>query len=410
MTEVAGTRASGWPLASPVVAWLLAALVVVLLAGYALLAAATHELTFGIYWSNALPIVPLAAVGLLVAARQPGNPIGWMALAEAALISLGCVGGQYAVLAYRMGHHLPWGPAAVLLALYWSPVLVIFPAMILLFPDGRLPSRRWRWLLWAYLVVGAAWPVSVYAVAIRAITGHDIYVLPGGDLRVVDYPSGGSAWLSTVEAVVLPALAVFWVLFVLRQVLAWRQAGGERRQQLKWLMSGTAVTVACVVLVVVVGTLDTSPGPALTALSGVATFGFAALPVGMGVAILKYRLYEIDRLISRTLAYTIVTGLLVGVYAGLVLLATRVLSVSSPVAVAGSTLAAAALFAPVRRSVQRVVDRRFNRVRYDTDRMVEAFAARLKDAVDLETVRTDLAGVVSQALEPTYVWVWLSQH
>jgi hypothetical protein len=137
--------------------------------------------------------------------------------------------------------------------------------------------------------------------------------------------------------------------------------------------------------------------------------GLAALPAGMGVAILRYRLYEIERIISRTLAYTIVTGLLLGVYAGLVLLATRVLSVSSPVAVAASTLAAAALFTPVRRRVQRVVDRRFNRVRYDGDRMVEAFAARLKDATDLDTVRADLAGVVNRALEPAHVSVWTAR-
>ena len=138
--------------------------------------------------------------------------------------------------------------------------------------------------------------------------------------------------------------------------------------------------------------------------------GMAALPAAIGVGILRYRLYEIDRIISRTLAYTIVTGLLVGVYAGLVLLAERVLSVSSPVAVAAATLAAAALFTPVRRRVQRAVDRRFNRVRYDGDRTVEAFAARLKDAVDVEAARADLAGVVSQALEPTYVSVWTNQR
>ena len=127
------------------------------------------------------------------------------------------------------------------------------------------------------------------------------------------------------------------------------------------------------------------------------------------MAVLKYRLYEIDRIISRTLAYAIVTGLLVGVYAGLVLLTTQVFQVHTPVAVAASTLAAAALFSPVRRRVQRVVDRRFNRVRYDGDRTVEAFAARLKDAVDLETVRTDLADVVNRALEPAYVTVWTAK-
>jgi hypothetical protein len=138
--------------------------------------------------------------------------------------------------------------------------------------------------------------------------------------------------------------------------------------------------------------------------------GLAALPVGIGVGILKYRLYDIDRIISRTLAYAIVTGLLVGVYAGLVLLATRVLPLSSPVAVAASTLAAAALFSPLRRRVQRAVDRRFNRARYDADQTVAAFAARLKDAVDLDTVRDDLAGAVHQALEPAHVSVWISQR
>jgi hypothetical protein len=138
--------------------------------------------------------------------------------------------------------------------------------------------------------------------------------------------------------------------------------------------------------------------------------GIAALPVGIGVGILKYRLYDIDRIISRTLAYAIVTGLLVGVYAGLVLLATRVLPLSSPVAVAASTLAAAALFNPLRRRVQQAVDRRFNRARYDADQTVAAFAARLKDAVDLDTVRDDLAGAVHQALEPAHVSVWISQR
>ena len=136
--------------------------------------------------------------------------------------------------------------------------------------------------------------------------------------------------------------------------------------------------------------------------------GVAALPVGMGVAILKYRLYEIDRIISRTLAYAIVTGLLVGVYAGLVLLTTQVFRIHTPVAVAASTLAAAALFHPLRRRVQLVVDRRFNRARYDADQTVAAFAARLKDAVDLDSVGRDLTGVVTKALEPAHISVGLA--
>jgi hypothetical protein len=129
-----------------------------------------------------------------------------------------------------------------------------------------------------------------------------------------------------------------------------------------------------------------------------------------GFGILRFRLYDIDRIISRTLAYAIITGTLVGIYAGLVLLATQVFRFHTSVAVAASTLAAAALFNPVRRRVQRVVDRRFNRARYDADQTVAAFAARLKDAVDLDAVRDDLAGVVQQALEPAHVSLWISQR
>jgi hypothetical protein len=138
--------------------------------------------------------------------------------------------------------------------------------------------------------------------------------------------------------------------------------------------------------------------------------GFAALPLSIGLGILKYRLYEIDRLISRTVAYAIMTGLLVGVYAGLVLLATHVLSFHSPVAVAASTLAAVAMFSPVRRRVQHAVDRRFNRARYDADQTIAAFAARVKEAVDLDSVEAELASAVQQALEPTHVSVWVGQR
>jgi hypothetical protein len=140
----------------------------------------------------------------------------------------------------------------------------------------------------------------------------------------------------------------------------------------------------------------------------VGVIGFLALPVSIGVAVLRYRLFDIDRIVSRTLAYAIVTGLLVGVYAGLVLLTTEVFGFRTPVAVAASTLAAAALFTPVRRRVQRLVDRRFNRARYDAETTVAAFADRLKDAVSLDAARDDLAKTVHQALEPAHLSVWVS--
>ena len=196
----------------------------------------------------------------------------------------------------------------------------------------------------------------------------------------------------------LVAVAVFWLAAVGCQALSWRRSAGERRQQLKWLASGAA---AC-------GFFGIWAIASNSAIWEVLILGFTALPLSIGVGILKYRLYEIDRIISRTLAYAIVTGLLVGVYAGLVLLATHVLAFQQPVAVAVSTLAAVALFTPLRRRVQRIVDRRFNRARYDADRTIAEFSARLKDAVDLATVRDDLTSAVHRALQPAHVSVWVS--
>jgi len=151
------------------------------------------------------------------------------------------------------------------------------------------------------------------------------------------------------------------------------------------------------------------PDQVLSAVGNIGLVAVLALPLSMGVAILKYRLYDIDRILSRTVAYAIITGLLVGIYAGLVLLATQVLGFSSTWAVAGSTLAAAALFTPLRRRVQRAVDRRFNRARYDADQTVAMFAARLQDAVDLDSVRADLVATMSDSLQPTHVSVWLGE-
>ena len=165
----------------------------------------------------------------------------------------------------------------------------------------------------------------------------------------------------------------------------YRRAGTAERAQLKWLVyAGAVIVVAALASVPVSSNLQ----------NAISSGAIALVPVAIGIAVMRYRLYDIDRVISRTVAYAIVTGLLAGVYAGLVLLATQVLRLHAPVAVAAATLAAAALFTPVRWRVQRVVDRRFNRARYDGDRMVEQFAAGLKDAVDLDAVRADLAGVV----------------
>jgi hypothetical protein len=395
-----------------VVAWSLVVLIIVLFAADTPLGFATRwaGAGFGVNLVVFLVLLPVVLVGFVVARRQPGNPLGWMFLALATLGVLSGAGTDYAWYSYQLGHHLPLAAAGVILAPYWCPLLVTLPLMILLFPDGRPPSPRWRPVLWAYLVVGASWPVSIYAVTIGALAAGHIHLVPGGDLSAVDAPAGSSAWLGSFEGLILPVLALFWLLFAASQVLSWRRASGERRQQLKWLMSGAAVCMAAVAITAVVGTLDRSASPAVQAVVDVIAIGIAALPVSIGVAILKYRLYDIDRIISRSLAYAIVTGLLVGVYAGLVLLSTEVFKFHSTVAVAAATLAAAALFNPVRRRVQLRVDRWFNRARYDADQMVAGFAARLKDTVDLDSVRDDLAGVVHQALEPAHMSVWIADR
>ncbi len=358
--------------------------------------------------SGSLLLGPVfGVVGFVVAWRRPRNPMGWLMLGAVAFLVLSGDTGSYAVADYRLRHGgLPLGWVAVLLQPCWAPAIALFGLTVLLFPDGRLPSLRWRWMLWVYVAVAAAWIGGVVYISAGAIIGHNVQVDSGGNLLILDNPTGSAAWWGAVQRVFFPVLGVFWLASVVGQALSYRRSSGERRLQLKWLVGGSAVAIAGGVLGV---PLSGSPSKILHIVGSLGIVAVLALPVSMGVAILKYRLYDIDRLISRTLAYAIVTGLLVGVYAAVVALAGAA-SFSSPVEVAAATLTAAALFNPLRRRVQKVVDRRFNRARYDAGQTVAAFAARLQDTVDLDSVRDDLAGVVHQALEPAHVSVWIGQR
>jgi hypothetical protein len=344
-------------------------------------------------------------VGLLVAWRKPGNVIGWLMLAAAAAGAASESASFYMVADYRLrGGQLPLGWLAVLAQPGWAPCIVALGLIVLLFPDGRLPGPRWRWFVGAYLAIGAVWLGGAYLLSVRAILGHHIQVDSGGNLLVLDRFSGGAAWWEVAQDVFLPVLLVSWLAAVGGQAASYRRSSGERREQLKWLLAGAVGSI--VGLFLAFGSSGTH-GLLGTVLGLVSWVGLLALPVCIGVAVLKYRLFDIDRLVSRTLAYALLTGLLVGVYAGLVLLATEVLRFSSSVAVAASTLAAAALFYPLRARVQRAVDRRFNRARYDADAAVAAFAGRLQDAVDLDKVREDLQAVVRGALQPDQLWVYV---
>jgi hypothetical protein len=363
------------------------------------LSVVAHEATGGGLVPLLLPML-FGGVGVLVAARQARNPIGWIMLVFALSFTIGEDGGFYSVAAFRLGRHgLPLARLSVVFATGWVG-LILMPLTILLFPDGRLPSPRWRWTLWLYVALAGGFVGVVGVADIGAFTDQRISVDSSGELSSL----GGSGWIAVASIVLLLAVVVLSLSWVVRQLVAYRRSAGELREQLKWLISG-----GCVCLVGLLATVFLSGrhSPVLEALSAVGGVGMAALPVGVGVGILKYRLYEIDRLISRTLSYTILTGLLVGVFVGIVVLTTHVLPFSSPVGVAASTLAAAALFNPLRVRVQRLVDRRFNRARYDAEAIVAAFSAHLREAVDLDTIRYELVAAVEDAVQPAHASVWV---
>ena len=343
-----------------------------------------------------LGAVGVATVGALVAGRRPGHPVGWLMLSFG--LSLSAAGGALAYTNYSVAR-AGAPPAAELVAL-WLPATIVTAMacngfILLLTPTGALPSPRWRW--WAGIT--AATPaVLLLAVTLARPSSPVRPVRSPLDLSVLE--GGPLVAYQTAFAVVISAVVVAAASLVAR----FRRARGVERQQLRWVALGT-VLVALLALVNL-ATLALGAFALAPLVGGLNPPIFAA---AVGAAILRYRLYDLDRIISRTLAYGLLTLLLGGGYAAAVLVLGQLFGAGEQTpswAVAGATLAAAALFQPARRRIQAAVDRRFNRRRYHAARTVQAFSARLREQIDLDTLSAELLAVVDQTVEPTRASFW----
>lgn len=335
------------------------------------------------------------AMGALIAIRRPDNSIGWLLLGIGATAGLltACMG--YA--AYGLVTNEGGAPGATLAAWFeawlWFPLITTIPTFLpLLFPTGTLPSRRWRPVAWLTLGLLAA---VIFPSMVEARLVGDGYNVPN--------PIGIASLGDTEDSlfVVLGPILLFAIVLSLASIVVrYRQGSMQERQQLKWIALAMSVFLVTVTLEDVFGVVLPNIVSPLTLM---------ALPVSVAIAVLKYRLYDIDRLISRTLAYGTLTALLAGGYLTVVLALQSLLPIQddSPLIVAVSTLAAVAAFGPLRARVQGVVDRRFNRTSYDAQLTVESFGRRLRDEVEIETLTTDLVAVVQQTVHPRHVSVWL---
>ncbi|MGZ8513981.1 MAG: hypothetical protein ACXWXA_02975 [Candidatus Limnocylindrales bacterium] len=347
-------------------------------------------------------ILSFGIVGAIVVTRLPRNPIGWIPWATAGVIAGSVTGASYA--SYSVAAFGGTLPATVPIALASQADLIPTLGLVgiflpLTFPDGHLPSTRWRG------VARFSAAAIVFASVLAAVTPGP---LSGGSN--IENPIGIPALAGAGPVVGLLPLAALvspFLLAVASVIVRYRHAGAVERQQLKWFAGAAAVMVIAVVL----GSSNIGPLAEVGWIVMIA--GLALLPIAVGVAVLRYRLYDIDRIISRTVSYGAVTGILAVVFVGTILVSQTVLASffsGSSVAVAASTLVVAALFQPLRRRVQGVVDRRFNRSRYDAERMVSAFAGRLRDEVALADVDAAIRTVVAQTVAPKAVGLWMRER
>jgi hypothetical protein len=394
-------RTPRWLTALPSVLWVLTMLGLAALAWFDYLVREAGRPDLAQLNSSGAPavlgIVIATTVGAVLASRRPRHPVGWLLLGLGLSVSATSVVDGYAP--YGLLVRPETLPAARYVALYGPALLATaitcIGFILLLTPTGSLPSPRWRW--WARVATAA--PVVV----LLAVT-----LLPhplGPEYQSVTNPLGLHALEAGLQAAIGVALAltVLGVLVAAASLVGrFRRARGTERQQLRWVAVTAAVVSLAAALVLAAMLTETS-----------ALFGWglglcaAVLPPGIGAAILRYRLYDLDRIISRTLAYGLLTVLLGGGYALVVLGLGQLLGRDSSLVVAGATLTVAAAFQPARRRIQQAVDRRFNRRRYDVARTIEEFSTRLRDQIDLDTLSAEVLAVVDQTMEPIRVSLWL---
>jgi hypothetical protein len=341
------------------------------------------------------------ATGVMIILRRPGNAMGWILSSTGLLVMVGALAGEYVAHVLEAGMVDPPAltPAAWLAEWYWFPTLALVLFFTpLLFPDGTPVSRRWRPVLWLGITVTGV--ITVMA-ALSENLGEPDFSLPN-PIGVAGMPDVEA---STIGDTLFILLAVLILSAAASVVVRYRRSRGDERQQLKWFTFAAVVTALIPLTEDLVASLeDVSVETDLLFAAAI-----SLLPIAIGVAIFRYHLYAIDRLISRTVAYAVVAAVLVSVYAGCALALGSLVGRDNPLAVAGATLAAAALFNPVRRRVQEFVDRRFNRSRYDATRVVDGFASRLREEVDLDGLTTDLTGVVGRTLHPASLSLWLRE-
>jgi hypothetical protein len=336
----------------------------------------------GIFLGPMLALVSAATVGAVLATRRPRHPVGWLLLALGLSLMAGGLGGAYT--GYGLLARPGALPAAHVVARHWPATAVIAQTVLsfvlLLTPTGSLPSPRWRW--WAWTTVAAAASLLVTLAAAPGSMDPQYQVVGGPfDFRGL----GGGLLVANQLAVIDTNLVV--VVGAGSLVVRFRRARGVERQQLRWVAWAAALVVWAAVVAL---------GGVAVGLPAVVTWALATLavvPVAIGAAILRYRLYDLDRIISRTLSYGLLTLLLGGGYAAVILGLGRLLGRDSSLAVAAATLSAAAVFQPVRRRIQQAVDRRFNRRRHDAAQTITAFSARLHQQVDLDTLSAELLAV-----------------